>query len=253
MKIRTIIVSTFKEAVRGRIFVVILAFSIVLLVGSVVLVPLSLGEERKILMDIGLGGISIFGVMLAILIGSQLVFNELERKTIYFIISKPVKRETFIVGKFLGLVLTLGIVVALLTLWFYIILFLLTRLHPVSLLVAILLSFLEITLVTALSIFFSTLTSPILSSVLTFFLFVIGRLAPDILLLAGKVKEPISRNLLRFIYYIIPNLSNLNVRGKVVHMESVSRNHILFAVSYALIYIIILLLLSCEIFRRKDL
>ena len=253
MKLKTIILNTFKEAVRGKIFLIILGFAIVLLVASKVLIPLSLGEERKIIMDIGLGGISIFGILLAILIGCQLVYNELERKTIYFVLSKPVKRETFIIGKFLGLLLTLLVVVLILSIWFYIILFWLTKLHPISLLIAIFLSFLELIIVTALSIFFSTFTSPTLAAIFTFFLFVIGRLASDIQLLASKIKEPISHFFLQLVYYIIPNLSNFNVRGRVVHNEIISHNHILFSVAYALIYTIILLLLSCEIFKHKDL
>jgi len=253
MKIKALILNTFKEAVRGKIFLVILGFSIVLLVGTKVLIPLSLGEERKIIMDIGLGSISIVGILLAILIGSQLVYHELEKKTVYFILSKPVKRSTFIVGKFFGLSLTLLVVVIMLTAWFYIVLFWLTRLHPFSLLTAILLSYFEIVLVTAFSIFFSTFTSPTVASVFTFFFFVIGRLAPDIHLLASNVKEPVTHFFLSFMYYIIPNLSNFNVRGKVVYGEPIAGDRIIFSIAYALIYTIIFLLISCEIFSRKDL
>jgi ABC-type transport system involved in multi-copper enzyme maturation permease subunit len=253
MKLKTIILNTFKEAVRGKLFIVIFGFSIVFLIASRIFLPLTLGEERKILMDIGLGSISIVGILLAILIGSQLVFNELEKKTVYFILSKPIRRRTFIIGKFLGLILTLFVVVSLLTVWFYLVLFWLTRLHPYTLLIAIFLSFLEISVVTAFSIFFSTFTSPILTSVFTFFFFVIGRLSPDIQLLATKVKGPISHFLLRVVYYTIPNLSNFNVRGKTVYAEPIGSDHILFAVSYALIYIVLLLFVSIEIFKRKDL
>ena len=204
-------------------------------------------------MDMGLGSISVFGMLLAILMGSQLVYNELERKTIYFVLSKPVKRQTFIFGKFLGLLLTLLVVILILTCWFYLVLFWLTRLHPFSLLISIFLSFLEIMIITGFSIFFSTFTSPTLSSIFTLFFFIIGRLAPDIQLLASKIKEPVSHFLLQIVYYIIPNLSNFNIRGKVVYAEPVGLNHILYSVAYALIYTIILLVLSCEIFRRKDL
>ncbi|MCK4576009.1 hypothetical protein KAU34_06350, partial [candidate division WOR-3 bacterium] len=121
------------------------------------------------------------------------------------------------------------------------------------LLIAIFLSFLEVVIITGFSIFFSTFTSPILASLFTFFLFVIGRLAPDVQLLASKIKNPISHFFLQLVYYIIPNLSNFNVRGKIVHGEPVSQNHIIFAIAYALIYAMILLVLSFEIFRRKDL
>lgn len=253
MKLKTIILNTFKEAVRGKIFLVILGFSIVLLVGSRILVPLSLGEERKIIMDIGMGSISIFGILLAILIGSQLVFNEMERKTVFFVLSKPVRRRTFILGKFFGLLLTLLLVMVVLTIWFYLVLFWLTRQHPHTLLLAIFFSFLEVMVITALSVFFSTFSSPILSSVFTFFFFVIGRLAPDIQLLATRVRSPITQFVLNIVYYIIPNLDNFNIRGKVVYVEPVSANHILFAISYALIFTVILVTIACEIFRRRDL
>jgi len=253
MKLRTIILNTFKEAVRKKLLFIVFSFSLLLLAASTVLVPLSLGEESKIIMDIGLGSISIFGILLAILIGSQLVFNELERKTIYFIISKPVRRETFIIGKFFGLLLTLTVVIFILIVWFYVILFLLTGLHPASLLISVFLSYLEIVIITAFCIFFSTFTSPIFSSLFTFLLFVIGRLAPDIQLFASKTGNPFAHFSLQFVYYIIPNLSNFNVRGMVVHSETVPQNHILFAIAYAFIYTIILLVASSEIFRRKDL
>jgi ABC-type transport system involved in multi-copper enzyme maturation permease subunit len=253
MSIRSIIVNTFREAVRGRIFVVILAFSVVLLLAAKVLVPLSLGEEKKIIMDIGLSSISIFSILLAILIGSQLVFHEMEKKTIYFVMAKPVSRHTFILGKFLGLTITLLAVMAILTLWFYIVLFWLTRQHPFSILTAVFLSFLEAMIITALTIFFSTFASPVLTSIFTFFFFVIGRLAPDILLLAGKAKGVLSPIVLKGVYYVVPNLDNFNIRGKVVYAEPVSGSHILFSVAYALIYVVIVLAISCEIFGKKDL
>jgi ABC-type transport system involved in multi-copper enzyme maturation permease subunit len=140
-----------------------------------------------------------------------------------------------------------------LTIWFYIVLFWLTRQHPHTLLLAVFFSFLEVMVITAISVFFSTFSSPILSSVFTFFFFVIGRLAPDIQLLATKVKAPITQFMLSAVYYTIPNLDNFNIQGRILYAEPVSGSHILFAVSYALIYTIILIAVACHVFSRRDL
>ncbi len=160
MKVYAIAINTFKEVIRDKIFYSLVFFAILLLGASVLLSTLTVGEQSKIIEDLSLSGIEIFGVIIAIFVGIGLVNKELEKKTIYTIISKPIKRWQFLLGKYLGLALTLLSYVAVMTVCYMLVLLAYTDTLPWQTLIAVLLIYVELLVVTASAILFSTFSTP---------------------------------------------------------------------------------------------
>jgi len=251
MRTLAIAANTFREAIRDRILYLLLAFAILMIASSRILSLLTVGSEEKIVKDIGLAAISLFGVATSIFVGVGLVFKEIEKRTVYTLVSKPIRRSQFILGKYLGLVMVLAVNVAVMTAVFYLLLilkgwmdFTITR--------AILLIFVELLLVTAVAILFSSFSTPILSSLFTVTFYIIGHLTWGLLLLADKLQDGPGRVLCRFFYMVLPNLDRLNVKGTVVHGMEVPLDQVCFATVYGLSCTVIVLGLAVIVFRKRD-
>lgn len=251
MKTLAIARNTFREAIRDRILYLLLAFAILMIAASRVLSLLTVGAEEKIVKDIGLASISLFGVATAIFVGVGLVFKEIERRTVYTLISKPIRRSQFILGKYLGLVMVLAFNLAIMTLFFYGLLFVKGWVDA-AILRAILLIFVELLLVTAIAIFFSSFSTPILSSLFTVTFYIIGHLSWGLLLLADKLESQASRALCRLLYRILPNLEMLNVKGMVVHGATVPLSQMGWACLYGAAWTALVLVGAAAVFRRRD-
>jgi len=244
--------NTFREGVRDRLFGVIGVFAVLVLVGSLVIGPLSLGEQVRITQDIGLASISLLCFMIAILVGTSIVHREIDRRTIYTVISKPVERWEFIVGKFLGLVATVSLLLGAMTILLTIVDYLVGGGFPQQILVAVLLIWMELVLLTALSVLMSTLASPILGAVFSLLFYVIGHTSADIKDLAVKSGSGAVKVFASLMYHILPNLEYLNVRNKVIHGVQVDTAYVAFASSYALLYTLVFLIIAILVFRRKE-
>ncbi len=252
MKIHPVAVNTFKEAIRDKILYVILVFSI-LTIGSVWLInPLSLGEFEKITKDLGLASISFFGLLISVFVGTRLVYEEIAKKTLYTILPKPVERWEFIIGKYFGLVLVLLLTIAVMTIFFFLITFFNIGEMDFNLLSAIFLTFIELGVITAIAVFFSSFTSPILSAIFTIGIFIAGHLSRDLNALAKMTESTATVVVCKILYYILPNLSNFNVRGEVVHHVPITLEYVLLSVLYGLLYCSIVLIVSIQIFKRKN-
>ena len=182
-RIVTIAAGAFKESVRERVLYNLIIFAFLMIGASILLGSISVGVERLILVNLGLGAISVFGMLIAIFIGIGLVSKEIDRRTIYNILSKPVTRAEFILGKFAGLLLTLFVNTAIMTAGFYVALAIQERglgLHDFSLLIAVYFIVLQLAIVVGIALFFSCISTSILSAVLTFCIFVIGNFSSDI-------------------------------------------------------------------------
>jgi ABC-type transport system involved in multi-copper enzyme maturation permease subunit len=252
MKIYAIAVNTFKEVIRDKIFYTLLFFATMLVGASVLLSALSFSERTKILADLALGSISIFGVIIAIFVGIGLVDKEIQKKTVYTIISKPIRRYEFLLGKYLGLCLTLLVYVAVMSVLFLAVLFLYSGLLRFDLLEAVLLIYVELLVVTATAMFFSTFSTPTLSAAYALAIFVIGHLTGDLVGLADKADSAALKALLKALYYILPNLENFNIRAEVVHGDLASLGYIVAALSYGFMYVIVLLSFSVLVFQKRD-
>jgi ABC-type transport system involved in multi-copper enzyme maturation permease subunit len=251
-KILALAGNTFREGVRDRIFVAVGVFGVIILAGSFVVGPLSLGEQARITEDIGLAAVSILCFLIAILIGTGIIYREIEKRTIYTVLSKPISRWQFIVGKFLGLNATVSLLAALMTMVLLIVSWVAGGTFRPQILSAVLLTWMELTLLTALSIMMSTLCSPILGAIFTLLLYFIGHTSGDLKELAARFGSRSVRLLTGIMYYALPNLEYLNVRGKVIHGVAVDVEYVAFASSYALLYTVVFLIIAVLVFERKE-
>lgn len=254
MKIITIAVNTFREAVRDKILYTLLVFALLMIGSSVFISTLSVGDQIKIIQDMGLSMISIFGTLIAIFVGIGLVYKEIEKKTIYTIIAKPIRRYQFLMGKYCGLILTLLVEIAVMAgSYLFLLSFFPGSYNPI-ILKAIYLIFLELMLITAVALMFSAFSTPILSGMFTMAFFVIGHLTYDlkVLVTESKAKSQILEYFTNFLYYSLPNLENFNIKSRAVHHLPVSWEYMLFTTLYGLFYILLLLGISIIIFQRRD-
>lgn len=252
MKIVVIALNTFRETVREKVLYNLLFFALLMIGSSVLLSTLTIGEQSKIIMDIGLASINIFGILISIFVGIGLVSKEIEKKTIYTIISKPIYRYQFLLGKYLGLLITLFVNTSIMVIGFFAVLILMNYNITPDMMKAILLIFIELMVVTAIALMFSTFTSSTLSAIFTIAIYIIGHLVGDLKVMAAKLGNPIITFLLDALYYILPNLENFNIKGEVVHNIPLDPYFIVMSVLYGLLYIIMIITSSVIIFQRRD-
>lgn len=257
--------SVFKESVRDRVPYNLVLFAILMIGTSYLLGQLTAGQELKIIKDLGLTAISVFGLFIAVFIGIGLVSKEVERRSIYSLLAKPISRSQLILGKYVGLVLTLSVNLAVMTAAFYAVLgymswveseeFRLGWEDPAmdpNLLVAIYLIFVGLMLVTAIALLLSTFSSPSLSMAMTLGLYGAGHFGEDLLELGTVVDPGITTPLARALYYLLPNFAAFDVKARVVHGLSVPPGEVVWATLYGLTYVACLVLTSIMIFRRRD-
>jgi len=256
----------FRDSIRDRIGYGLVFFSILLMASSFLLAQLTAGQDVKIIKDLGLASASAIGLLIAIFFGIGLVTKEVERRSIYSLLSKPVTRTQFVIGKYLGLVLTLLINLSVMVVAFYAVLWYLDVTTPSAakaaweapamdpqMLKAFALIGVELMLITATAIFFSTFSSPFLSVAMTFAVYVIGHFGEDLKNLNAVVKSMVLPHITKGVYYVMPNLSALDIKSAVVHGLPVSGTSMMLATASCLLYIATLLVGSILVFSRRDL
>lgn len=257
--------AVFRESVRDRVPLAVVAFGILMIGASFLISQLTAGQDLKIIKDLGLAALSIFGLFIAVFIGIGLVSKEVERRSIHALLAKPVTRGQFVLGKFAGLVMTLGVNLGAMTLALYAVLLYMDATTPSfaqaawpapamdpRLLIAVGLLFGELAIVTALALFFSTFSSPLLSTLLTLGLWVAGHFNGDLRHFENVLDTPAAVYLARALYYVLPNLAPFDVKAEVVYGIHVGWSHIALTAAYAAVYVAILLVGASAIFRRRD-
>ena len=238
--------------IKERVLLVVLIFAFILMVSSYVLAPLAVGAQKKIIIDIGLASISIFGVLLVILLGASSFSREKERGILPSLLARPISRVDFVLGKYLGTVLTIWMVMAVMALVYIFVSFLSHSALHQTIFVAMYLSAVEVALITAVMTFFSSFTTPLLSSFFTLCVFIAGHLSKDLLAFTEHFGHAVLKIASSVGYYVLPNLSLFNVRPEAVHNLPLMEDFAGTATMYAAFYIACLLFLSSVIFRRKD-
>ncbi|MFQ5949464.1 MAG: ABC transporter permease [Nitrospiria bacterium] len=246
-----IAVNTFKEAIRNKILYSLIFFALVMMGVSLVLDQVTVGQRSKIIKDMGLASVNLFGVLIAIVVGIGLVSKEIERRTIYPLLAKPVHRSQFLIGKYLGIGLTLGVETVLMTFFLFLLVWLYEGAIDLILLNAIFLIFIEISVVAAAAILFSTFSTPFLSGMFTFAVYVIGHLTEDLNRIGIISGNFVLQKFTSFFYYILPNLENFNIKGEVVYRLPIAPGKILLSASYGLVYIL-LMIASAALFQKRD-
>jgi len=247
--------NTFREAVRDRVLYNLVVFVLILTGAAVFLGDLSAAQEAKIIVDMGLSAMLLFGVFIAIFVGVGLVFKEIERRTVYAIFAKPVGRGEFLLGKYLGLCLTLAVNVAVMGAGVSLALVYVSGgWHPLvtSVWPAVGLIYVELMILVAVALLFSSFSSPALSALLTFFVFVIGHFSAELKTLAAAVGSGGARVLFAALYYLLPNLSNYSYITAAAHGRTPEASVFFGAVAYGLVYIAVLLAAATLVFNRRN-
>ncbi len=254
-RILNIASNTFREAVRDRVLYNLIAFALLMSGAAVLVGQISIGIERLVVLNLGLTAVSLFGIVIAIFIGIGLVSKEIEKRTLYTILSRPVGRWEFITGKFLGLAGTLTVNTVCMAAGVFAALLYVSHHFQASdgwVLVALYFIILQFLIVTALALLFSSFSSPLLSAVFAFALFIIGSFAEDLRGFAAMT-QGVQRWLATGAAYLVPNFSALNVINLVAHEQPLSGQLILYNTAYALLYVVTALSAAVLIFEHRNL
>lgn len=251
--VSTLMLSTFQETVRDRIFYLVAVFGLLMLASTAVLSPLTIGAQGKIMVDVGLAGMAIIGLLVILFVGSGMVRKEMDKGTILTILAKPVGRREYLLGKFLGLNLTLLAMLGVMGAIFLLMLLLAPGTFSPRFVAAFYMTFLELTLINAAVVFFSTTVSPVLAAVFSLCVFLVGHLSESIRDFGQMQGGAFQQRMADVVYYLTPNLEVFNVRGAVVHGDPVSWAHLGMATIYGVGWTLLLLLLAGAVFSRKEL
>jgi ABC-type transport system involved in multi-copper enzyme maturation permease subunit len=252
-RIVSIAKNAFREAVRDRVLYNLVLFVLLLVGCAVLLGDLTDGHEARTIVNIGLNAMLLFGVFIAIFVGIGLVSKEIEKRTVFAIFAKPVGRGEFIIGKYLGLSLTLAVNVLVMGFGVSLALVFVGGGHLAgSIWGSIVLIFFELTIITAVAILFSSFSSPALSALLTFLIFVIGHFSSSLRDLAENLGSDSARVFFNAVYYMLPNLSHFTFVTNATYGEVPPTAMIAGGFAYALVVNAILLAATLLIFSRRN-
>jgi ABC-type transport system involved in multi-copper enzyme maturation permease subunit len=247
--------NTFREAVRDRVLYNLVAFALLLSGAAILVGQISIDIERLVVVNLGLTAVSLFGVVIAIFIGIGLVSKEIEKRTLYTVLSRPVRRWEFIVGKFLGLTGTLVVNSFFMAIGVFGALLYVSHKFQSSdawILVALFFIVLQFLILCSLTLLFSSFSSPLLSAVFAFSMFVIGSFAEDLRGFA-RLSQGMMRAFATGVAYLVPNFSALNVIAQVAHGQPVATALITYNTAYALTYSVMAICGAVLIFERRNL
>lgn len=253
MIINILALNTFKEIMRDKILYSLVVFSIILMGLSVALSDLSFGEKSRITLNFGLTAIHISSVILSIFIGSSLVLKELKNRTIMTLLVRPLNRSTFILGKFVGLLMVIISLLLGLSLVLFGIMFVLSIPVTASFFIAIFGIILEAAVLTSLTLFFSSLSKVFLAISCSIGVFFVGHWIESFHYFVTKGQLVQFQFLSDSLFYMVPNLERFNWRSQVIYNQLVDMGTILSTSLYGALLCAFFLILSFFIFMKKDL
>ena len=251
--VRAIAINTFREAIRDRILYLFIGFAIVMVLSTKLFGMLTVGDEAKIVKDIGLASMRFFSMLIAVMMSMILISREVDNRTVFNILAKPVRRWQFILGKYLGLVTIVGANLLLITLVLIVMVLFVAGEFDAMLLFAAAMTMLEMLVLAAFATFFAVLTKPILGSLMTLAVFVVGHLSSDLWLLTRQLPGALTRAVVAVIYYLLPNLERFTFDAEVVHDLAIPGAAVAWAIVYASAFVAVVLYLATLRFRGKDL
>ncbi len=252
LRIWTIGQNTMREAIRNKLLYTLLFFAIVMIGTGVIVGSISYVEGSRILQDVGLASIRLFSTGIAIFVGVGLIHGEVYHRTIYTILSKPVSRAEFLVGKFVGLVMTIWLQLAIMSLAF--VLVSLASGAPIDWghASALVLIGVELAIIVAVATLFSGFTTPMLASFFTLGIYMLGHLSRDLLQIGEQGESQSLRMMTRILYQVLPDLESFNLSIQAVHQLPIATGEVVWPVLYGMGYIAALLFVATFIFERRD-
>ena len=248
--------NTFREAVRDRVLYNLVFFALAMIAASILVGQVSIGIEEMVIVSLGLSTISVIGLLMAVFIGVGLVSKEMDKRTLYAILAKPVRRWEFLLGKFGGLLLTLTVNTVAMAAG----LFLALRLVKQSgdplegpVLIAVYFILLKLALVVALALLFSCFTTPLLSILYTTGLYIAGLFVTEMRNFQSQTMSRALQTLLRWLSYLLPNFENFDVMASAAHGRAIPGVLIAQNTAYAALYCAVLLSAAAAILTRRNL
>jgi len=251
-RIGVLALNTYREAVRDKLLYNLLLFAALMIASSILLAQMQIGKDERIYRDVGLAAIAFFGVLIAIFVGINLVYREISTKTVYTMLSKPVRRWEFLLGKYFGLLSLLAVEVALMSACFLGVLVWKGSEFSGGLVTAIAMIYLELALVTAIAMFFSSFTTPYLSAMFTVALWIVGHLLSDLRAFGRYTDIAGLRQMLEGLYWTLPNLERLDFKSDASANVPISAARACMAAAYAGLYSLILMSGAVVLFQRRD-
>lgn len=252
-RIWTIASNGFREVMRDRILYIIGFFALLLVIALRLLPEVAASTEDKIFLDFGLAAISVLGVLVAVFVGTGLINKEIEKRTVLVLIPKPLSRAEFIIGKHLGLLGVLAVLIVALMIIYLILLSFSQIEYPIlSILISTLYLFLELSLMTAVALAFGVFTSSLLATLLTLGVYFMGHLSRDLVELGRLSENATIETFTQGLYLVLPDLSRLNLKNEAVYGLLPPALTLLGHAVYALVYTILLLAIAILIFSRRE-
>jgi ABC-type transport system involved in multi-copper enzyme maturation permease subunit len=251
-----IALNTFREAVRDRVLYNLVFFALLMMVAAIAVGQISIGIEQTVIVSLGLSAISVIGLLISIFIGVALVSKEMDKRTLYALLAKPVRRWEFLLGKFGGLVLTLAVNTAAMALGLLLVMIYVKHSLGRSdavVLVAVYFILLKLALIVALALLFSCFTTPLLAILFTVGLYIVGLYVQELRNLPVEVMSPAMAAFPRWLSYLLPNFENFNVMAMAAHGRAVPGALILQNTLYAVVYCTIVLAAAAVVFSRRNL
>lgn len=248
--------NTFREAVRDRVLYNLVFFALLMIAASILVGEISIGIETSVIISLGLSAISVIGLLIATFIGVALVYKEMDKRTLYALLSKPLKRWEFLLGKFGGLVLTLAVNTAAMAAGLFV--SLLYVRHSLersdwAVLMAIYFIWLKLAIVVALALLFSCFTTPLLAILFTAGLYIAGLFAVEIRTFHTDQMSVAAQSVFKAISYLLPNFENFDVMAAAAHGRHIPGTLVLHNTLYALVYGAVILCVSAAVFSRRNL
>lgn len=251
--VRAIAANTFREALRDRVLYLFVGFAVVMVLSTRLFGMLTVGDEAKIIKDIGLASLQCFSMLIAVMMSMILISREVDNRTVFNILAKPVRRWQFILGKYFGLVAIVAANILLITSVLILVVLIVAGELDLMLLFAAGMTLLEMLVLAAFATLFAVLTRPILGSLMTLAVFIVGHMSADLWLLARHLPGAPARAGVAVVYYLLPNLERFNFRTEVVHDLPIPGMAVAWAVIYTAAFVTAVLYLATLRFRGKDL
>jgi len=257
MKIGALAMTTFRQEVRRKVFLFLLLFAGVMIATSWIFSFFTGAEELKVVKDMGLTSISLAGIAIAMVMGISMLPGEMDKRTIYTILCKPVTRSEYLVGKFLGGALTLAANTAIMGLVFMVVVFIKShQLHQAMdfrLVYQIILTYLQFCLLLSLTLMLSTFVTPVMNGSISLFVLIVGNLSDTVVDIIKLTKSALVQVGMRILYYLIPNWQNFSVQDTLVRGEDpVPFSYVAKIIIYGILYIAILMVIATQAFHNRE-
>ena len=248
--------NTFREAVRDRVLYNLVFFALLMMAAAVLVGQISIDIEQTVIVSLGLSAISLIGLLIAIFLGVALVSKEMDKRTLYALLAKPVRRWEFLLGKFGGLVLTLAVNTVAMALGLLLVMLYVKHSLQRSdavVLVAVYFILLKLALIVALALLFSCFTTPLLAILFTVGLYVVGLYVQELRNMPIEVLSPAMAAFTKWLSYLLPNFENYNVMAMAAHGRAVPGVLIEQNTLYTVVYCTIVLMAAAAVFSRRNL